>query len=97
MLREPTYVAMRNGMEEIVAIGQDAKELSGKLMGGIILFRPVKEGEVSDGEVAELLVKYLSRKANRRMRGLKSINCLAASMPCEANELSKRTLSLIHI
>ena len=74
ILAEPSVVAIQttNGVERVLAVGADAKLMLGKTPDNIKTVRPLRNGVISDLEVAEQMIKHFIRKAqgNRgRMRG----------------------------
>jgi len=73
-LAEPSVVALQttNGIERVLAVGVDAKLMLGKTPDNIKAIRPLRNGVISDLEVAEQMIKHFIRKAqgNRgKMRG----------------------------
>jgi rod shape-determining protein MreB len=74
VLAEPSVVALEttNGISRVLAVGSDAKLMMGKTPDNIRTVRPLRNGVISDIEVAEQMIKHFIRKAqgqNGRMRG----------------------------
>jgi len=62
VLREPTVVAISVDDRKILAVGQEAKEMLGKVPGNIIARRPMKQGVIASYKLTEALVSYLIAK-----------------------------------
>ena len=48
VIREPSVVAVRNGLKrEVLAVGQEAKEMIGRTPGNIVAIRPLRDGVIA--------------------------------------------------
>ena len=67
VLNEPSVVAMieENGKIKVLAFGNEAKLMLGRTPGKIEAIRPMKDGVIADFEVAEQMIKYFIKKANK--------------------------------
>ncbi len=63
VLEEPSVVAIRKSTQEIVAFGNQAREMVGRTPGEIITIRPLKDGVIADFELAEQMIRHFIRKA----------------------------------
>ncbi|MEO5587892.1 MAG: rod shape-determining protein [Novosphingobium sp.] len=65
VLAEPSVVAIEtiNGVDSVLAVGSDAKLMMGKTPENIRTIRPLRNGVISDLEVAEQMIKHFIRKA----------------------------------
>lgn len=63
VVREPSVVAADNRTDEVLAVGREAKDMSGKTPETITLLSAVSAGAVADCSVAAALIKVLVRKA----------------------------------
>jgi rod shape-determining protein MreB len=68
VLNEPSVVALSTikGRKQVVAVGNDAKQMLGRTPGNIEAIRPLRDGVIADFEVAEEMIKHFIRKAHRR-------------------------------
>jgi len=67
VINEPSVVAIKVnklGQEEILAVGQEAKEMVGKTPGSIKAIRPMKDGVIADFNTTEMMIEYFIRKVN---------------------------------
>lgn len=65
VLAEPSVVALQtiDGITRVLAVGDDAKLMLGKTPDNIRTIRPMRNGVISDLEVAEQMIKHFIRKA----------------------------------
>ena len=65
IINEPSIVAVNQKTGQIVAVGREAKDMWGKTPSHISIIRPLSEGVVSDFEMAEEMLAYFIRKAEK--------------------------------
>src|SRR6201998_4663009 len=63
VLNEPSVVAVSQGDNKILAIGNEAKEMVGRTPGEIIAYRPMKDGVIADYRVTEAMLRYFIRRS----------------------------------
>ena len=71
VINEPSVVAVktnRMGQEEILAVGQEAKEMVGKTPGSIKAIRPMRDGVIADFNTTEMMIEYFIKKVNGSSR-----------------------------
>ena len=68
VLNEPSVVAitMANGRKQVLAVGEEAKQMLGRTPGNIMAIRPLRDGVIADFEVAEEMIKHFIRKVHNR-------------------------------
>ncbi len=68
VLNEPSVVAIieAHGKKQVLAVGQEAKEMLGRTPGNIEAIRPLRDGVIADFEVAEEMIKHFIRKVHNR-------------------------------
>lgn len=71
VLTEPSVVAVTLAENKILAIGQEAKEMTGRTPDTIRIYRPLKDGVIADYRVTEAMLRYFIRKVSRTFRFLK--------------------------
>src|SRR3989344_6080020 len=62
VLNEPTVVAVSEEEGDIVAVGNEAKEMLGRTPEGIIASRPMRDGVIADYIVTEAMLRYFIDK-----------------------------------
>lgn len=62
VLREPSVVAKNTKTGEIVAVGQEARDMIGRTPASISAIRPMKDGVIADYETTVTMLKYYINK-----------------------------------
>jgi rod shape-determining protein MreB len=62
ILNEPSVVAVTLGENRIMAVGQAAKEMTGRTPDTIKVYRPLKEGVIADYRITEAMLRYFIKK-----------------------------------
>ena len=93
LLNEPSVVAIQDrsdGKKEVLAVGKEAKDMIGKTPGTIKAIRPLRDGVISDFEIAEEMIKYFVRKVHNRKSFIspKIVICV----PSGATPVEKRAI-----
>ena len=63
VLRDPSVVAKDISTGEIVAVGEDARNMIGRTPGSIVAIRPMKNGVIADYDTTAAMMKYYIEKA----------------------------------
>ncbi|MEG0498207.1 MAG: rod shape-determining protein [Carnobacterium sp.] len=63
VLRDPSVVAKNISTGEIVAVGEDARNMIGRTPGSIVAIRPMKNGVIADYDTTAAMMKYYIEKA----------------------------------
>lgn len=63
VLREPSVVAIDMTTDEVLAVGEEAKNMIGKTPSRVIAMRPLKDGVIADWEKTEVLLRHFIKKA----------------------------------
>lgn len=63
VVREPSVVAINKKNNDILAVGDSAKEMIGRTPGNIVAIRPMKDGVIADFDVTQSMLKYFIKKA----------------------------------
>ncbi|MBI5221294.1 MAG: rod shape-determining protein [Candidatus Magasanikbacteria bacterium] len=71
VLNEPSVVAVTLSENRIMAIGQEAKEMTGRTPDTIRVYRPLKDGVIANYRVTEAMLGYFIRKVAGKFRFLK--------------------------
>lgn len=62
VIREPSVVAVNRKTNEIMAIGDRAKEMIGRTPDNIIAIRPMKDGVIADFDTTQNMLKFFIKK-----------------------------------
>ncbi len=63
---EPSVVAINSNTKEILAIGQEAKNMLGRTPANISAVRPMKDGVIADYDTTEKMIRYFILKVHNR-------------------------------
>ncbi|MFA5137050.1 MAG: rod shape-determining protein [Patescibacteria group bacterium] len=89
LLDEPTVVAYSLENKEILAVGNDAKDMLGRTPGSIIASRPMKEGVIADYHTTASMITYFLKKA---LKGKVYWPEIMISIPGGASQVEKRAV-----
>ncbi|MFN7710425.1 MAG: rod shape-determining protein [Holosporales bacterium] len=92
VLNEPSVVAIdvKKGPKQVLAVGEEAKQMVGRTPGNIQAIRPLKEGVIADFEVAEAMIKHFIHKVHNR-RSFVSPQIIVC-VPSGATAVEKRAI-----
>ncbi|MGI6036184.1 MAG: rod shape-determining protein [Limnochordia bacterium] len=90
ILREPSVVAINRESNDVLAVGEEAKQMVGRTPGNIIAIRPMKDGVIADFDVTERMLRHFITLANRR-RSLFRPRVVVA-VPSGVTEVEKRAV-----
>ena len=64
--REPAVIAIENQTGNVIAIGNEAKEMLGRTPKEVSAIRPLKDGVIADFTATQLMLKNIIKKYNNR-------------------------------
>lgn len=64
VINEPSVLVLNNTGTDVLAVGEEAKEMIGKTPDEIIVVKPLKNGVVSDFNLTEAMLNYFFKKIN---------------------------------
>ncbi len=65
VVREPSVVALDTNTKQIVAVGNDAKNMIGRTPGNVVAIRPMKDGVIADYDTTATMMKYYIQQAQK--------------------------------
>jgi rod shape-determining protein MreB len=92
VLAEPSVVAIADvrGKKQVLAVGEEAKQMLGRTPGNIQAIRPMRDGVIADFEVAEEMIKHFIRKVHNR-RGFAS-PIIVVCVPSGSTAVERRAI-----
>ena len=68
VLNEPSVVATveNQGRTQVLAVGNEAKQMLGRTPGKIQAIRPMKDGVIADFDIAEAMIKHFIKKVHKK-------------------------------
>lgn len=88
VVREPSVVAVSDG--EIVAVGEQAREMLGRTPDTIEAVRPLQDGVIANFTITQRMLRYLLRRVCGRRRVFKPHVCVC--VPSGATAVEKRAV-----
>ena len=68
VINEPSVVALDASNNNVMAIGQEAKEMLGRTPDSIIAARPLKDGVIANYHITQAMLKYFINRLGGRVR-----------------------------
>jgi rod shape-determining protein MreB len=62
VIREPSVVAIQKDTNQVLAVGEEAKQMIGRTPGNIVAIRPLKDGVIADFDITQAMLRYFIRK-----------------------------------
>ncbi|NLL05690.1 MAG: rod shape-determining protein [Clostridiaceae bacterium] len=90
VVREPSVVAINKKSNDILAVGDAAKEMIGRTPGNIIAIRPMKDGVIADFDITQAMLKYFIKKAFSK--GVIGKPRVVICVPSGVTEVEKRAV-----
>jgi len=90
VLDEPSVVAINKDTNEILSVGEDARQMLGRTPANIVAVRPLRDGVISDYDVTERMLKYFIRKTCGNSRFFKPR--IMVCVPSGVTEVEKRAV-----
>ena len=90
VFREPSVVAIKKDTEEVIAFGNEAKEMLGRTPDTINAIRPLKDGVIADFTATKLMVRSIITKITREFVLLKPR--VVVGVPSGITEVEERAV-----
>ena len=65
VITEPSVVAINQITGEVLAVGNQAKEMIGRTPDNIVALKPLKDGVIADFELTEIMLNEFIKKSKR--------------------------------
>ena len=62
VLREPSVVAIDRDTNNILAVGEEARQMIGRTPGNIVAIRPMRDGVIADFDITESMLRHFIEK-----------------------------------
>lgn len=92
IIDEPTVVAVNTKTEQILAVGDEAKQMLGKTPPHIMVSRPLLHGIISDYEVAEKMLRYFIDKVHDNGMSVLSRPRVVVGVPLDVTEVEAKAV-----
>jgi len=96
ILDEPSVVVVKNeggfrAKRSVVAVGNEAKTMIGRVPSGLEAIRPMKDGVIADFTVTELMIKYFIKKIYKNSL-LRPSPRIVICVPCGSTQVERRAI-----
>ena len=92
VINEPSVVAVNQKTGQIVAVGNDAKNMIGRTPAHISVIRPLVEGVISDFETTEEMLSYFIRKVQKNSVSFFARPAVIIGIPSNVTEVETRAV-----
>jgi len=96
ILDEPSVVVVKNeggfrAKRSVLAVGDEAKAMIGRVPAGLEAIRPMKDGVIADFTVTELMIKYFIKKIHKNSF-LRPSPRIVICVPCGSTQVERRAI-----
>jgi len=92
VLSEPSVVAVAEGTNKVMAVGNEAKAMLGRTPANIIPIRPLRDGVIADFEVTEAMLRYFIKKAHGQSTLFQPRPRIVIAVPTGITEVERRAV-----
>ncbi len=92
VINEPSVVAIEKKSKKVLAVGDEAKEMVGRTPANIVAIRPLRDGVISDFDVAERMLQYFIKKVHERVMLPVPRPRVVVGLPSGVTEVEKRAV-----
>jgi rod shape-determining protein MreB len=90
---EPSYIAVDTGLGKVLAVGQEAQEMIGRVVQGVEVSAPLRAGVVLQPELAIAMLKVFLQKILQTSYFFRPV--MMVSVPANLTEVEKKALTEI--
>ncbi|WZL71585.1 rod shape-determining protein [Clostridiaceae bacterium 35-E11] len=91
VVREPSVVAIQEDTRQVLAVGQEAKQMIGRTPGNIVAIRPLKDGVIADFDITQSMLKYFIKRAYPK-KSLFFTPRVVVGVPSGVTEVERRSV-----
>lgn len=92
VIDEPSIVALDSKTGKLIAVGNQAREMHGKVHEGIQTVRPLRDGVIGDFAAAELMMRGLIKKLSAKNRWFSNSFKMVVCIPSGSTEVEIRAV-----
>jgi len=92
IIQEPSWVAIEKRTRKPVAIGMQAKEMVGRTPANILVIRPIRDGVISEFEIAQAMLSYFIGRVHQQSIVPMPRPRVVVGIPSGATEVEKRAV-----
>ena len=92
VLSEPSVVAIHEGTNKVLAVGNEAKAMLGRTPANIKAIRPLHDGVIADFEITEAMLRHFIKKAHGDSTLFQPRPRIVIAVPSGITEVEKRAV-----
>lgn len=92
VINEPSVVAINTRNNQIISIGEEAKQMVGKTPSHILISKPLSGGVISDFEVTEKMISHFIRKVHQESFSLMPRPRVVIGIPLNITEVERKAV-----
>lgn len=92
VINEPSMVTINDRNDQIVAVGQSARDMLGKTPPHLKIVKPLSKGVISDFEVTEKMLKYFIDKVHEEHYSIMPRPDVVIGVPLEMTEVERKAV-----
>lgn len=92
VIREPSVVAVNSQTGQVLAVGDEAKNMIGRTPSSIKAIRPLRDGVIADFDITEKMLRFFIKKAAKSQRGRFIPPRVIVGIPSGITEVEKRAV-----
>ncbi len=92
VIDEPSVVAMDTKSGKMIAVGEKAREMRGKVHEGIKTVRPLRDGVIADFNAAELMIRGMIKKVSQKNHWFSPSLRMVVCIPSGSTEVEIRAV-----
>ncbi len=91
VVAEPAYLAIDSSTKKVLAVGTEARAMQGRVLKGVEILQPIRDGKVYDFHSAQALLKIFVQKIQQRIPF--ASKTIMVSVPANKTETSQNIVS----
>jgi rod shape-determining protein MreB len=95
VIREPSVVAVQKdnrGRIQVLAVGEEAKQMLGRTPGSITAIRPMKDGVISDFDITQEMLRYFIRQTQNKFSFFRFKPRIIVAVPSGITQVERRAV-----
>ena len=95
VIREPSVVAVQKdnrGRIQVLAVGEEAKQMLGRTPGSITAIRPMKDGVISDFDITQEMLRYFIRATQNKFSFFRFKPRIVVAVPSGITQVERRAV-----
>ncbi|PIR04842.1 MAG: rod shape-determining protein [Candidatus Liptonbacteria bacterium CG11_big_fil_rev_8_21_14_0_20_35_14] len=97
VINEPAIAAINNKTNQVLAVGENAKNMLGRTPLHVSVIKPLVSGVISDFEMTQEVLRHLLKKANNSNSSLLNFPKVILSVPSNLTEVERKSVEEVAI